>query len=214
MQAIVDNDILLKGACYGILTELVSGALQATAVGILGSARFVVTKRIERCELQGDHDRALKVFLNFLSKATALEPADDEQKMAADLELAAQKLGVSLDSGESQLCAIHSIRLLPLLMTGDKRAIVAIERLLDSETRLGHIAGKVICLEQLFAILLTEESCYRLKQLVCAEPAVDKAISNCFNCHSDSVLEGSCREGLRSYIAALRTSAPRVLSHR
>ena len=71
--------------------------------------------------------------------------------MAADLEFRAQTTGLDLDVGESQLCAVLVMRMVPMLLTGDKRAISAIEHLFDLEPRIGWIAGRVYCLEQLFA---------------------------------------------------------------
>jgi hypothetical protein len=35
----------------------------------------------------------------------------------------------------------------PLLLTGDKRAIEAIEQLLDTESRLTALCGRIRCLE-------------------------------------------------------------------
>jgi hypothetical protein len=212
MDTVIDNDILIKGACYGILCDLVSGICPIDAVGILGSSRFVVPKRIERSELKRSRAAALETFSLFVIRATTLEPSDDEQRMAADLELMAQRTGVSLDSGESQLCAIFAIRLLSFLLTGDKRAIAAMETLVDCDARLSHLCGKVLCLEQLFLTLLNRDRSGRSRDVVCAEPNMDKALSNCFGCYSDSASVESQVEGLQSYIADLRGRALRILS--
>ena len=40
----VDNDVLIKAACYGLTTELDA----SRSLGVLGAARYVVAKRIER----------------------------------------------------------------------------------------------------------------------------------------------------------------------
>jgi hypothetical protein len=213
MRAAIDNDILFKGACYGLLVDLVSTVCPANgAVGVLGSARFVLPKKIAGSALRRDHASVLQALFEFLGRATVLEPLGGEQDMAADLELAAQELGVSLDAGESQLCAIMVHRLLPLLFTGDKRAITALERLLDADPRLVPIAGKVMCLEQAFVLALARDGCDTWRRAVCAEPGVDKALTICFSCHSESVPEQSHRDGLQSYISALRCVAARVLA--
>lgn len=213
MRALIDNDILFKGACYGLLTDLVSTVCpDDEVVGILGSAQFVVPKRIERGSLRRNPPLALEVFSLFLHRARALEPSEDEQRMAADLELTAQRLGISLDNGESQLCAILSLRLLPLLLTGDKRAIAAIERLLDVHPKLMHICGRVKCVEQLFALLLSRDGSGAARSAVCAEPEIDRALTICFGCHSNPVIEANYMEGLQSYINDLRVLAARVLA--
>lgn len=213
MKALMDNDVLLKGACYRLLRELAATLCSdSDAVGVLGSARFVVPRKIDKMKLRGDRAAALKILLTFLSEAEALEPADDEQKLAADMELAAQKQGVSLQGGESLLCAILVRRALPLLATGDKRAIVAIEKLLDTDFRLAPVRGRVRCLEQLFAAALRPYGCTTLRAAVCAEPEVDKSLMVCFSCQSHAVRETTILEGLRSYIEDLRRTAGRVLA--
>jgi hypothetical protein len=213
MKAAIDNDILFKGACYGLLGELIATACSATeGVGTLGSARFVVAKKIEKNKLLRNRTAALAVFFEFLDRSEALEPTQDEQNMAADLELVAQRLGINLDSGESQLCAMLVFRVLPLLLTGDKRAITAMEQLIDADNRLIALNGKVRCLEQLVYDALAKGNHVALRTAVCGEPQVDKALAICFSCTSQSVSLASIVEGLQSYIKALRMEATRVLS--
>jgi hypothetical protein len=212
MNALIDNDVLFKGACYGLLEKLISIICPINATGVLGSARFVVPKKIEKANLNRDRGTALGILLAFLSQTETLEPADDEQRMAADFELAAQKLGVNLDGGESQLCAILVKRVLSSLLTGDKRAIAAIETLLDADSRLMPICGKVKCLEQVFVGSIVRHGCVTLRLAVCAEPEIDKALSICFSCKSQSVEDASILEGFQSYINDLRQCACRVLA--
>jgi hypothetical protein len=213
MKAAIDNDILYKGACYGLLDELIATSCSKTeAPGVLGSARFVVPMKIEKGKLRRDSATALANFFEFLRRTEALEPTENEQNLAADLEFAAQKSGISLDSGESQLCSILVQRMLLLLLTGDKRAIAAIEKLLDDEPRLIPICGKVRCLEQLVSDALVIRGHATVRSAVCSEPDIDKALAICFSCTNESVLAESLLEGLQSYIRSLRTDASRVLS--
>ncbi len=212
MIAVLDNDILFKGACYGLLDELVGTICRTNETGVLGSSRFVVTSLIERTVLNRDRSIALEGLFDFLSAAAILEPVEDEVKMAADLELSAQRAGANFDGGESLLCAILVQRLLSLLVTGDKRAIVAIETILDTDVRLRFISGKVKCLEQLFASSIAQYGCDHVRFAVCAEAQIDKALSICFGCKSDPVVDGSIWDGLQSYINDLRRRAGRVLA--
>jgi len=213
MNALIDNDVLLKGACYRLLGQLATTiCADSPVVGVLGSARFVVPRKMEKVNLRGDRAAALKVLFMFLSEAEALEPADNEQRLAADMELAAQKHGVNLHEGESLLCAILVQRALPSLATGDKRAIVAIEMLLDIDSRLLAVRGRVKSLEQLFAAALVRHGCAALRMAVCAEPEVDKSLAICFSCSSHSVEDTTVMEGLQSYISDLRRKAGRVLA--
>ena len=213
MKAAIDNDILFKGACYGLLSELISTTCSSTEVaGVLGSARFVVSKKIEKSKLRRNGAAALTNFTQFLSRTESLEPTGSEQNMAADLELAAQRIGINLDSGESQLCSILVHRVLPLLLTGDKRAIAAMEKLIDADARLRPICGKVRCLEQLVHDALANGEQGNFRRAVCAEPEIDKALAICFSCTNQSIEAASVIEGLHSYIRSLRMEASRVLS--
>ncbi len=212
MVALVDNDILMKGACYGLLDEFFAqGSSQIAELGILGAAKFVVTKAIQNSRLQGDHEEAIKRLNTFVAGADIVEPTDEEQNLAADFEFEAQQVGVALDTGESQLCAVLIIRALRLLHTGDKRAIQAMENLRTSNAKLQSLCGRVQCLEQLVLKSISEKNFTMLRTAVCSEPDTDKALSISFSCKSaDTTLE-IVTEGLNSYVNDLRRYAPQIL---
>ncbi len=213
MKAVVDNDILFKGACYGLLKQLISTVrANAGETGVLGSAKFVVPHKIKKSALRRDSAIAIAALSAFLDRTHILEPTESEQNLAADLEVAAQQTGVSLDNGESQLCAIVVQRFVPLLLTGDKRAITAMEKLIDVDVRLMPICGKVRCLEQLVWDAVIGGDHLGLRNAVCSEPEIDKSLSICFSCTAEAVVSGNTTEGLQSYVEALRTEATRVLS--
>lgn len=214
MEVLVDNDILLKAACYGLLDELLSrGRSSAKQLGILGAARFVVTKKIRKRALGKDKDVVIKLFAAFTDRVTIVEPTADEQVMAADFEFAAQRAGLALDAGESQLCAVFVARALRQLYTGDKRAIHAMEGLLGADARLGSMIGKVVCLEQLVLRAISEDNVSSFRATVCSEPEIDTALTICFSCTSaNAPLEGIIY-GLNSYIKDLRTRASQVLAN-
>ncbi len=214
MTAVIDNDILTKGSCYGLLDELLSPVATASnPFGVLGAARFVVSKKISKKTLRKGIEAAIRNLYDFLSRAVVLEPTQDEQTMAAEFELAAQRAGVGLDAGESQLCAILISRLVPLLLTGDKRAVQAIEQLLDSESRLSALCGKTKCLEQLVLDLLAARiDSDMLRGAICEEIEIDKTLTICFSCKSHDGASRNHAEALQSYITDLRKRAPRVLA--
>jgi hypothetical protein len=213
MNAVVDNDILYKGACYGILADILQPYNGASgAIGALGTARFVVSKKIKKMTLKRNGSLVLEELRRFLSCCVELSPTEDEQSLAAEFELAAQQLGVNLDTGESQLCAILITRLIPRLLTGDKRAIAALERLLDGHSALQAIRGKVGCLEQATLNLVAGGHLALLRTAICSEPTVDKTLTICFGCNSPEVQPEIVLEGLNSYITALRADATRILA--
>src|ERR1700737_1225411 len=188
MMAVIDNDIIFKGACYSLLSAFckVPGAAPGD-IGALSAARFVVEKKIKRAQLAGDVGVALGALGAFLDAAATLDPTADEEHLAAELEFAAQQLGVPLDTGESQLCAIVTTRAIPLLLTGDKRAIQAIEQLLASQAWLAALSGAVKCLEQLVLAAVRLAGAAAIAEKVCAERTIDKALTFCFSCHSKNV---------------------------
>lgn len=213
MNVLVDNDIVFKGACYGLLPEILATVCgHEDRIGVLGAARFVVSKKIRKAVVNKGRDAALANLEEFLCRALAIEPTEAEQTIAAELELAALNGGVSLDSGESQLCAVLVQRIVPWLLTGDKRAIRAIEQLLNSDARLAAITGKVKCLEQLVLAAIHDDARARaMREKICAEAHIDRTLAICFSCHS-APDEGDYTKGLESYIGDLRKDAVRVLS--
>lgn len=214
MIALVDNDILFKAACFGLFEELILINRESgeTSVGVLGAARYVIPKKIEKNVQVTFANAAKAAFQSFVDTAEIIEPTEEEQLMAADFELAAQRAAVALDSGESQLCSVLIVRGLRLLLTGDKRAIRALEQLLDTDTRLTALAGKVTCLEQLVLEPLSTENYSRFRTAVCREPAVDKTLSICFSCKGEEATFESTTAGLKSYISDLRSQANRILT--
>lgn len=213
MNTVVDNDVLIKGACYRLLAQFIEAASAEDVVGVLGAARFVVPKQIaKKCPRRGPA-LPLADFTAFMQTCSILEPDLQERDLAAVLELAAQRAGLSLDAGESQLCAIVAVRSLASLVTGDKRAIRAAESVLDAEQRFANLAGKLRCLEQIVLTLLTGvRSREDLRAAICGEPAIDTALTICFACFSADPPAGAVTAGINSYIRALRSDAPRVLA--
>lgn len=212
MKAVADNDILLKGACYGLLPRLAATVPGDGQVGILGASRFVVPKKIAQAGLRGNPAIAHAHFVSFMTENGVLEPNSDEQEMAALFEATAQTMALNLDAGESQLVAILVSRSLPWLVTGDKRAIASLEKLVDADARLAVIVGKVRCLEQIARDMFVSEDADQVRSAICAEPSVDKTLTICFSCSSPDANSATVLEGLASYIADLRSRASRVLA--
>ncbi|MBL8180004.1 MAG: hypothetical protein JNL64_00150 [Blastocatellia bacterium] len=212
MESLVDNDILFKAACYNTIDALLIQVVTSTPeIGVLGAARYVARKAVERASLCGTPKEALERLDQFINNASVIEPTDDEQGLAADLELAAQLAGVGLDVGESQLCAVLIVRSLNLLCTGDKRAIQAMEHLLAVEEKLRPLSGKIVCLEQL-AIKAVSKDLPTLRTAICSEPGIDKTLTICFSCSSEEITVKDITFGLTSYINDLRRKAPNILA--
>lgn len=213
MKAALDTDILLKGVSYGLLFEIIVAIpSNLNDVGVLGAAPFMVRNKLRKASLARPLKKVLGYFENFVEHVTILEPTLDDVIFAAEMEFAAQQANVSLDEGESQLCAIVISRAFSRFVTGDKRAVKAFEQLLENSKELAKLAGKVLCLEQLFLKLISAGNGVKIRDAVCREPGIDRTLAVCFSCGSPEVGPDSWSEGLKSYIADLRNEAKAVLA--
>jgi hypothetical protein len=169
---------------------------------MLGVAEFVVRKRLKKSKNLRNPSRIMEECDFAMHRLGRLEPDDQEIELAAGLEAAAQEMVVQLDTGESLLIAILVRRFARLLITGDKRAVVATHCLCGTAVSPDVINGRVACLEQLMLTVLDYLGLEALAVRVCAEPTADKALAICFSCSSGVTDEPTAREGLRSYLAA------------
>lgn len=206
----VDNDVVLKAACFRLGNEFWP---QETGLGVLGAAKYVLAKAVTGKNLSGGSEALGLALREFFERTVTLEPTEAEIAFAADLVLLAQQNDLDFDTGEAQLTAIVIRRALAFLETGDKRAIRALEDLLDFEPRLAPLRGRVRCIEQLAAAALVGDALRRVRTGICAEPALDKSLSICFACASNRPLTVDAALGaLASYIESLRREAPRILA--
>ena len=208
---VVDTDVLIKCSCYSLLDEIRPPSATDSNVGILGAARFVAGKYLERRGEINDRAAARRRFADYVRRVAILEPTDEELALASVFEEAGVRLRLDLDVGESQLYAIAILRAIPLVLTGDKRAIVGAESLQQEMTQITALRGRIVCLEQAL-IGITERigvSATRVK--ICAEPRMDRSLTICFECHSPDDRGGFSADGLASYVRSLRTQASTLL---
>lgn len=208
-QTLVDNDVLIKGSAFRIWTLLSADVIGS--IRILGAARFVVSDAIAKHGRMADKEGALAAWQEFLADVNELEPTLDELVLATRLEEEASRIGAPLDVGESQLCAIAVYRLPSVVLTGDKRAIAAAERLRFVVNELQALDCRVACLEQLLHSLVPRAGIDRVRACVCSEAQVDKALAICFSCSSPETTDVD-DAGLVSYIEWLRSKAPHLLA--
>jgi hypothetical protein len=211
MKALIDNDVILKSARYSLMEVLLPRLPPPDEpIGVLGSARFVLAGFLEKSK-DPAAPAVLASVLTFINENVTLEPTHEELHLAAEFEASAQVENLFLDAGESILSSILIVRILPRLITGDKRAIASIERLIDLCPKMAAIKGRVMCLEQLVRDRLTISTVSSIKSAICQQPAVDKALFNCCSCSSTVAQLDVIVEGLESYIRSLRTVAGRTL---
>lgn len=204
--ALYDNDIVLKICAYDLVREAITAANSLTPA-ILPAAQFSLRDQANRTKRIKNREHLQSNLEIFLEQSSVIEPSDQEIEFAAKLEEAALDASVQLDTGESQLIALIVGRSLPMMLTGDKRAIVSLHTIQAHEA-----AGRIVCLEHLFLEMVGSVSVEDLRSAVCAEPDMDKTLTICFACLSDSVALSSVQECLSSYLEYLRSqSGPMLL---
>lgn len=214
VTSLMDNDVLHKTTAYGLFERLLTtSAMQGEVYGVLGTAKYVVSKKFKKRPPTRGLESVLIDFNSALQHLVEIEPTNEEVTAAANLEYQAQQLNLELDTGESILCAVLLIRRLNHIVTGDKRAIKAVEALSTEGENSLNFESKIICLEQLFVWLVNEYDVHHIRTAVCSEKAVDLALTSCFSCYSPEVPVESCVEGLKSYISSLQQDAPTVLAN-
>jgi hypothetical protein len=210
LEAAIDNDVLIKTACYSLFDEVIAVFDGCASIGILGAARFVVGNRLRRGKGIRDPESAQSAFAAFVDCVNQLEPTAVEVELATAIEEAAMLEGLPLDTGESQLCAMVLRRSIRLLVTGDKRAIGSLEKVMPKIVGLTALQSRVGCLEQLLLKIVERIGRSVCRSHICSEPDVDKALTICFSCGRETSTDSSL-DGLRSYINDLRRTAPTVL---
>lgn len=211
-SVLMDNDVVLKTCCYGVVDEVLGYlAGQSRTVHVLGAIQFVLTNAIAKKKNILNKKTAATRLAQLLGMVIPLEPSGEEIFLAAQFESAAQAQDVELDAGESQLLAVLISRSASLLLTGDKRAIRAIEPVVEASGHIQQTERRIACLEQVVMAIVARHGAELVHQRICNEAGVDKSLSNCFACASGGCNPDSIHEGLLSYINALRRDAPRSL---
>jgi len=207
---LIDNDVLLKVCAYDLVDEFLELFARSTLL-ILPTAPYVVEGVMKRTGRIKDKARAIANLHRLVAAASIVEPSVDEIRAAAELEEKAHEQSLELDSGESILFALLSSNKAGALLTGDKRAIAALEQVCTSLPDPASVTGKIAGLEQVISALIKKKTPEEVATKVCSESEVDKAIAICFRCSSGNFEPSTTAEGLASYIGDLRQSAPTLL---
>jgi len=203
-EVALDTDVLLKAAAFRLSAELCSLLAPIGPPAILGLTHLIAAKQLNRISRIADKERARVELEKALALLGQLEPDDDEIALAAEISAAAQIRGLPLDSGEAQLMAILIHQELPLVVTGDKRALTSLSVLIRDGAVQGIATGRLVCFEQIIARLGELMDVGELRAKVCAEPGADGAMSIIFCCGRETWDSSQFTEGCASYIRHLR----------
>jgi len=198
---ILDTDIVLKVSAYQLSHEALEIFRQFGVPLILGLSRIVIPKQFTRQagRLRNPHHASDHIDA-LLAGLESIEPDEVEVRIAAELEEAAMSADLPLDQGEAQVFAVSVCRALPLVLTGDKRAITCLSECLALIGKSGACHEKVATLEHVMLTLIELHEFDAVRQKICSEVEVDTALRICFSCNSEEVNGSSVVEGLTSYL--------------
>ncbi|WP_341992296.1 hypothetical protein [Azorhizobium sp. AG788] len=210
-EVAVDTDVLLKASAYRVAIELVSALSSYGRVAALGLTHIIALSQMSRLRHLANRGEAVAQLTLLLGMLERLEPDDSEISLAADLATTAQQRGLPLDTGEAQIVSIVVNRGLPLMVTGDKRAIRALASLLAGSSLKGALIERIASFEQLLLTIggiVGEET---LRERICAEPQVDNAMRLACSCGRDDWDPAQLHEACGSYVEATRRDADSLL---
>ena len=201
VRLLIDNDVLLKAAHWGLL-EYIPRIAGITWEEVAVLPQF--PPRVKRADPKLFLDATIAVSLQ--TSLNCCSPLPDPDPVAISLLQGLQ----NLDAGEVLLIAVLAAHKDLLLMTGDKRALIALAELREKPA-ISDCCGRCLCMEQLLRHALTMLGCPALVKHIRRYPRIDKAALTIFGSVGER-LQDDAEEGLRSYIDALRAEAPTVLS--
>jgi hypothetical protein len=207
----VDTDVILKVAGYSVAEEAAAVLGRTAPPAALGLTHLIAHKQLSKRRGVVDREAALAALRTLLGLLGSLEPSADEVALAADLAARAQAEDLPLDTGEAQLTAITLKRALPLLVSGDKRALAALAALFPAGEERAALQGRMMCFEQLIAALAREVGEEELRARICREPGMDTAMRLACSCGNESWTAAQLHEACESYIEGIRRVAGDLL---
>jgi hypothetical protein len=186
---LIDNDVLLKLARYGLLDEAIAlFECTPTDVRVLATAKYRLLPAKNRLRFCKDEESAARLEA-FLKTSNPLDAG------LADPDLLDVLNAVpNIDAGEALLFAVGANNRDTLVITGDKRSLAALcshDSVADVSKAL---AGRVVSMEVLFS-MLTEYQFTLIQERVRDKPDVDMTLKIVFGVTVPADFE-SVKEGL------------------
>lgn len=204
MVLLIDNDAILKLASYGLLDVAFSMFnIQPKDIHVLATAKYALLPaqgRLRRCKTEECANR----LESFLAKVNKLTPDGVD---AGILDMLIAKPGI--DAGEALLIGVAASDSDSYIITGDKRALEALQMGEGLDNVRNALAGRMLSLELLFSFLV-EGDFAQVQESVRNQPGVDKALTNAFGVSAPVDL-ASVRAALDSYVSYLRRSTGTLL---
>jgi hypothetical protein len=191
-RGIVDNDVVLKLAQYGLLREFESWAAEnKIALERLGTCEYVLCR-----PKVGASDEVREKIRQFCAHTAVLpEPTNAEILQVLSASSA-------INDGEALIFEACCTNNDALCFTGDKRALCALTQSEDLAEIQHLLSCKVYCIEQILAELMNAVGFEILVDAVRGKPEVDSALTSIFG-RTVRADQSSVLEGLQSYYNAI-----------
>lgn len=199
MIVLSDNDILFKLAHCDLFDEFLAFIqVPAKSIAILHTCIFKMRKTLK------GHPNVLSRLEKFCQLVTII--ADDQ----VDIAILEAIMGTGADAGEAILAAKVATTPGAYLVTGDKRAVKALNSMADGHIK-SALAGRILCFEELVIGLMHNSGFASLSAKLIAGSACDGVLRNAFG---PGRTEEHALECLYSYADSLRTACPTLLTPR
>ena len=208
---VVDTDVLLKAAAYRVAEEFVQVIARTGPPAVLGLTHLIAERQLSRKRSLRGKESAAAELGDLLGMCETLEPDEREIQIAADLAELAQSMSLPLDTGEAQLAAILANRALPLMVTGDKRALGALSQLLADAAARAPFVGRLACFEQVMRAIAALVGENEVRNRVCAEPDMDGAMRLACSCGTHVWDPAQLHEACVSFIGQVRRESGDLL---
>lgn len=198
---VFDNDVIHKLAALGLLDKAAQ-LLGTTERRVLATCRFKfkLNKPADARKKYGDAIvDGIDAFVKSAVDVTGVDLTGlDEAANAA----------LGIDPGELQLLAFVAATPNAILVTGDKRALVALQTAPGCTDLVAKIAGRIVCFEQVLEQLLGDPGFTDLNERAAKVLHVDTVLRVLF---TSSAMEPTVRDGLKSYLSDLRSKTGTLL---
>jgi hypothetical protein len=178
-RALFDADVLIKLSVIDCFQDCIAAlGLQlpecATLLSMTKSAG--ISNATVRDRRSGGGKASRRLFRTLSAIPTIDKLAADEQALAAKLNQASQNAGVFVDGGEAILFSISIIRGIPVVTTGDKKAIKSLPPLKRAVPELAAMQKRVVPFERILLQLVSAKGFAGLLSRLEAGKACDGAL--------------------------------------
>lgn len=199
MIVLSDNDILFKLAQCDLFNEFLAYVqVPAKSIAILHTCIFKMRRTLR------SQPEVLARLEQFCQVVTVI--VDDE----VDIDILETIMGTGADAGEAILAAKVATTPGAYLVTGDKRAIRALNTMTNGPIK-SALAGRILCFEELVIGLMHNSGFAALSAKLNAGSACDGVLRVAFGPGRTEEHALSC---LYSYADELRTACPNLLTPR